>query len=125
MFWHDEGMTLDDVIRAHAGIDQAERAYRDVLRAARAARVPQKAIAEALGVTREDIRVDSMPEDRRAAYLAAKSEAAKARRQSARRKALSTRGAASVKAVAAGVGTAGGTGGAIITYGSNGTGGQR
>ena len=90
MFWHDEGMTLDDVIRAHAGIDQAERAYRDVLRAARAARVPQKAIAEALGVTREDIRVDSMPEDRRAAYLAAKAEAAKARRQSAGRKALST-----------------------------------
>ena len=40
MFWHDEGMTLDDVIRAHAGIDQAERAYRDVLRAARAARAP-------------------------------------------------------------------------------------
>lgn len=82
--------TLDDVIRAHARIDRAERDYRDVLRAARADGVAQKQIADALGVTREDIRVDAMPEDQRAAYLAAKSEAAKAKRAGVGRKALST-----------------------------------
>lgn len=74
--------TLDDVIAAHQKIGEAERAYRQTVRDARDAGVTQESIREALGVTREKIRTDTMPEDERTAYIASKS-AARARQADA------------------------------------------
>lgn len=57
--------TVEDVIKAHAEIAKAEARYRDVLREALKVRGTQARLVEALGVTREKLRQDSLPESDR------------------------------------------------------------
>lgn len=57
--------TLDDVISAYRAIAAAEQHYREILRAARAAGVEQKDIAEALGRSAEKLRLDALSDAER------------------------------------------------------------
>lgn len=62
---HTEAVTtLKQVTRAYEAIRQAEQRYRETLREALAAGVKQAEIAKELGVTREKLRQDAMPEEK-------------------------------------------------------------
>jgi hypothetical protein len=78
---HEEVTNLQDVIEAWQAIAEAERRYRETLRAAIADGVQQKAIAEAIARTREKVRRDALPEDERERLLKADAERVRKRRQ--------------------------------------------
>lgn len=72
---------MQDVIDAWNAIKQAEERYRAAVRAAIASGVKQADIAKALDRTREMIRRDAMPEDRREELRQRELERLRKRRQ--------------------------------------------
>lgn len=57
--------TLDDIARAYEAITEAEERYRATLRAGIADGVQQVEISARLGRSREKIRQDAMPDEKR------------------------------------------------------------
>lgn len=81
---------MQDVINAWNAIADAEKRYRETVRAALADGVPQVAIAKALDRTREMIRRDAMTDEQREEIRRTEAERLRRRRedlgQKARRK---------------------------------------
>jgi hypothetical protein len=75
---------LKQVIKAHEAITAAEERYREKLRAALDAGVPQIEISKALGVTREKVRQDAMTDEERERLRRADAERKADLRQRAR-----------------------------------------